>query len=221
MSFVAESLAREILANDVLGPGEAQTVLGVEIDPASEKVPFSEAELRAARELGEMLVWRAGLCGSGALTIERMIQLQPTAFDASFLDAVGYQLRAEWGIRSEPLSGSETCEAGWYLVRKDPLPASLNLDYDGQERALAAHAQQASGARRRTATEAVYDTLLCRIGAGRPILASMWDWTTSPTLDGGLLNVGGGGNGGLQVLSYSRAVRHGALGVCPTRRAQG
>ena len=36
------------------------------------------------------------------------------------------------------------------------------------------------------------------------------------TADGGLLNVGGYTDAGLDVLTYSKAVKHGALGICPS-----
>jgi hypothetical protein len=44
-----------------------------------------------------------------------------------------------------------------------------------------------------------------------------WDWSSSRTIDGGFLNLGRFNDAGMQVFSYSRAVRHGQLGVCPTR----
>jgi len=72
------------------------------------------------------------------------------------------------------------------------------------------------GRRRRRAVEAVYDTVLSFAARGQRRLVKTWDWTSSVTLDGGIVNVGGFGERGLQILAFSPAVRHGALGVCPT-----
>ena len=48
------------------------------------------------------------------------------------------------------------------------------------------------------------------------LLEAAWDWSSTPSADGGLLNVGGFTEAGLDVLAYSKAVKHGALGICPT-----
>jgi hypothetical protein len=64
--------------------------------------------------------------------------------------------------------------------------------------------------------EGVYDTLLCFLARKVRLLEHSWDWSRSATLDGGYLNVGGFGATGMQILSFSRAIRHGRLGVCPT-----
>ncbi len=48
------------------------------------------------------------------------------------------------------------------------------------------------------------------------LLADRWDWSSTSSNDGGLVNVGAFGEKGLDVLSYSKAVKHGALGICPT-----
>jgi hypothetical protein len=116
----------------------------------------------------------------------------------------------------EPLAATDTCTFGWALVRKEILDETRNLAYDEQDEVVTRHRVDV---RRRTAVEAVYDTLLHFGARHARLLETTWDWTKSRTVDGGYLNVGGFGSTGLQILSFSRAVRHAALGVCPTRQS--
>lgn len=204
--------AHAILGHDVLGADEAHAVFGlrVEVPP----LPFTAEELTTAKTAGEMLVLRLAKDAIGPLTLLRMIQHLPQSFDERYLRKMGYQLRDDWGIELEPLADIDTCTVGWALVHKDILGETRNLAYDEQEEVVTRHRVDV---RRRTAVEAVYDTLLYFGARHVRLLATTWDWTKSRTIDGGYLNVGGFGQAGLQILSFSRAVRHGALGVCPTR----
>jgi len=211
--------ARAILAHDLLGPDEIAQAFGVPA-PVSPPVPFSPEDLERARSEGEMLVLRlAQVVPDVPLTPLGLIERVPDAFDQARLRQMGYQLKEEWGIALEPLARTATCTTGWALVRKAVLEASRNLSFDEQQPVLAACAPAGAPAvRRRTAVEAMYDTVLYyRVRAER-LLGQTWDWCSTLTLDGGFLNVGGFGPHGLQILSYSRGIRHGALGVCPTRQ---
>lgn len=215
--------ARTLLGADVLGPEEIRGAFGAFDERTGDvPIPFTAADLGAAKEAGEMLVLRlAALDDSTPLTILRFIDRSPSLFDPKFLRSMGYQLRDEWGVMLEPLAGSLTCATGWALVRKDLVPGTANRAYEeqvgGLERHAAARGLAAGILRRRTAIEAVYDTLLYFLARGDRLLARTWDWSASRTLDGGYLNVGGFTENGLQILSYSTAVRHGALGLCSTR----
>lgn len=217
MPAVSIQEARSILGSDFFGADEAQTVFGA-LRAAPTAIPFSHEELTAAARRGEMLVFRsAGLQDDSVLTILHIIDRFPAAFDPAFLEKVGYQLKDEWGIRLEPLAAVEACTDGWALVHKSPLVDSRNRAYDEQELVLQRHSAAGAAYRRRTAIEVVYDTVLYWKMRGTPLLIDAWDWTSSQTIDGGYLNVGGFGDKGMQLLSYSRAVRHGGLGICPTR----
>jgi hypothetical protein len=212
-----------ILADDVLGPDEVKAAFGLARVTAAPSIPFTRDQLAAARRAGEMLVLRVSQAGDDApLTIVQMIQRFPDAFDKKLLRRVGYQLRDEWGIELEPLAATDTCTLGWALVRKEVLDESRNLAYDEQDVALRRHAAAlgvaATAVRRRAAVEAVYDTLLYWGARQVRLLERTWDWSASRTVDGGYLNVGGFTTGGMQILGFSRAVRHGGLGVCPTRQ---
>jgi len=218
---LSEEAARAILGDDVLGPREIEAVFGVGVHGETlPHVPFSRDALTAAKNAGEMLIARVTHGRGGTpLTLLQMVLEFPDAFDKRLLRKVGYQLKEEWGIELEPLAATDTCAPGWALVRKEVLDASRNLAYDEQDAALRAYATSVGAAtvRRRSAVEAVYDTLLY-FGARRiRLLEKTWDWTGSRTLDGGYLNVGGFSSSGMQILAYSRAIRHGGLGTCPTR----
>ena len=170
-----------------------------------------------------MLVLRvAHLNDNTALTLMQLVGRFPRAFDQRLLRQAGYQLKDDWGIALEPLAATETCAVEWALVRKQILDDSRNLAFEEQTAVLHRYAERlqvpAITVRRRSAVEAVYDTVLYFVTRGVRLLQNTWDWSDSRTVDGGYLNVGGFGDNGMQVLSYSTAVRHGGLGVCPSRK---
>ena len=213
--------ARAILGDDVLGPDEIAAVFGTAASAA--RIPFSRDDLAGAARQGEMLVWRVTTDGNGApLTLLYMVERLPEAFDQKLLRQMGYQLKDDWGIEREPLAATDRCAPGWALVRKEILDDSRNRTYDQQEVVLQRYAgsvgASAGSVRRRSGVEAVYDSVLYFAARKTRLLAQSWDWSSSATIDGGYLNVGGFGSSGLQILSFSRAVRHGGLGVCPTRQ---
>jgi len=223
--------ARAILGGDVLGPAEIAATFGGAAAGDGPSIPFTRDELSAAHAGGEMLVLRVARVGDTPLTIRHMTERHPAAFDAKLLHQVGYQLKDEWGIALEPLAATEICTPGWALVRKSILDDSRNLPYDAQDEPLHSYAGTLAYVRaahtegvprvavaRRSAVEAVYDTLLYFAVHKVRLLEKAWDWTSSRTIDGGYLNVGGFGPRGMQILSFSKAVRHGGLGVCPARR---
>jgi hypothetical protein len=216
-AVVTEAQAREILGPDVLGSDEVAAAFGKTTGTTTPAIPFSATDLAAGQRAEELLVLRVAAGGDGsALTILALAERFPQAFDQKLLRQVGYQLKEEWGIAVEPLAATDTCVSGWALVRKDVLAESRNLSYDAQTDCL----QRYGPVRRRTAVEAVYDTTLYFAARNVRLLATTWDWTASRTTDGSYLNVGGFGPQGMQILGFSRGIRHGGLGVCPTRQPQ-
>jgi len=127
----------------------------------------------------------------------------------------GYLLRPEWTIYDQPFAVEETCAAGWWLVRRDPLPATLNRPYVEQEKVLGADAPDRP--RRRSAPEIAFDTLCWHRVHAERLLATAWDWSRSVSTDQGYAALGEFGVAGLRITAYSRAVRFGTLGVCPQR----
>lgn len=215
--------SREILGEDVLGLEEITSVFGTveNIDPAmAAMVPFSVEALHSAKQAGELLVLRVRSAGGEPLTLLRLIRQFPDAFNRSFLDKMGYQLKSEWGIAREPLAATDTPHAQWALVRKHILEETRNLAYDEQELQLQVYASQCGArgrVRRRSAIEIAFDVIACHRVRGVRLLHDSWDWSSSRTVDGGYLNLGHFDVHGMQVFAYSPGVRHGRLGVCPNR----
>ncbi len=226
MTITGLDTATTALAGAVLGPAELAAALG--FDPlavltagerkATARVPFSAGELAAARAAGELLVLRVPRDPEGPLTMLRLAARLAGGLDPRVHTGVGYLLRDEWTIDPQPFAAEETCAAGWYLVRREPLPATLNRGYREQDQILAELGPARDGVpRRRRAVEIAWDTLLWERARGERLLAGCWDWSRSASTDGGLAALGEFGPNGLGVIAYSRAVRFGTLGVCPQR----
>ena len=79
------------------------------------------------------------------------------------------------------------------------------------------HDGRAGVPRRRSAVEVAFDTLCWHAAKGERLLATTWDWSRSPSSDGGLVALGEFGAKGLGCIAYSRAVKHNLLGVCAQR----
>ena len=216
--------ARALFGERLIAPADIATALGDTSLASASPIPFLRDELADAARAGEVLIYRTAAVGNEPLTIRALIQRFPQAFDPKLLQGSGYQLKNEWGIELEPLAASDTCQTGWALFQPEVLPASCNLSYPEQEPLLRsygeAHGLRTAGVRRRRAIEAVYDTVIYFAARSERLLARSWDWTSTATIDRGLLHVGGFGSQGLQVLGFSPGIRHGGLGVCPTRQPE-
>jgi hypothetical protein len=217
--------ARRILQSAVLGPEEVATVLGV--DPLEDltageraqvqRVPFDSTALEQARAAGEMLVLRVARTADAPLTLLTLGARLTGALDPKVHRGVGYSLRDEWTIDTQPFAATETCTTGWFLVHQRLLPSTCNRLYRLQDTVLAALPGGNGRSRRRSAIEIAYDTLLWQRARGARLLTDGWDWSRTPSSDHGFVAVGEFGDGGLGVIAYSRAVRFGSLGVCPQR----
>jgi hypothetical protein len=215
--------ASRALGGQVLGPRELATVLG--FDPLAAlttderrtvaRLPFSAADLERARVEHDILVLRIPRGPQGPLTILALAAHLGGGLDPKVHIGSGYMLRPEWTIDEQPFAVAETCAAGWWLVRREPLPATLNRTYGDQDATLGDSPPDRP--RRRSAPEIAFDTLCWQRAHGERLLASCWDWSRSATTDRGLAALGEFGSEGLRVVGYSRAVRFGTLGVCPQR----
>jgi hypothetical protein len=226
MTIAGLDAATTALAGAVLGPAEISAAVG--FDPLAvltaeeravvERVPFSADELAQARADGEFLVLRIPRDPDGPLDMLRLTERLSGGLDPRVHKGVGYMLRDEWTIDTQPFATAETCAAGWRLVRREPLPATLNRLYRDQDAVLAALGATRPGvSRRRSAIEIAWDTLLWQRARDERLLATAWDWSHSPSNDEGLAALGEFGPQGLGVVAYSKAVRFGTLGVCPQR----
>ena len=113
-----------------------------------------------------------------------------------------------------PFASTETPETGWAVFSVAPWAETLNRTYLAGDEALRARAG-ALPWRRRRAVEIAYDSFVAAT-AGERLLERTWDWSGSASTDGGLLTLGGFVTSGIDVIAYSRAVKHDALGICPT-----
>ena len=211
------------LGGAILGPRELEAALG--FDPlavltreewtAVSRLPFGGAELERARNEGEMLVLRIPRDPSGPLTMLRIAARLAGGLDPAVHRGAGYLLRPEWTIDDQPFATAETCVAGWWLVRREPLPATMNRTYGDQDTALGPEPPERP--RRRSAPEIAFDALCWFRVHGERLLATSWDWSRSLSTDQGYAALGEFGAAGLRVIAYSRAVRFGTLGVCAQR----
>ena len=225
MTIQGLSDARRLLDGAVLGPEEIAAALGGDPladltateRPAVERIPFDAKALEAARGSGEMLVLRIPRLAGAPLTMLSLGARLAGGLDPKVHKGVGYSLRDEWTIDTQPFAGAETPAAGWYLVHQRPLPATCNRLYRVQDTVLAALPAGNGRPPRRSAIEVAYDTLLWQRAHGTRLLADAWDWSRTPSSDHGFVAVGEFHDAGLGVIAYSRAVRFGTLGVCPQR----
>jgi hypothetical protein len=225
MTVAVEGLdaAARALGGKVLGPRELSSVLGFDslavLTPAERsavaRLPWTPAEVDAARAAGEILVLRVPRDPDGPLTMLRLAARLGGGLDPQVHKGTGYSLRPEWTIDDQPFAAEETCAAGWWLVRRDPLPATLNRPYLQQEDRLGA--APAGRPRRRSAVEIAFDTLCWQRAHDERLLPTAWDWSRSASTDQGYAALGEFGAQGLRVIAYSRAVRFGTLGVCAQR----
>jgi hypothetical protein len=217
--------ARALFATTFLGPDDVARVLDVEarrlVDGNADdlqRVPYARATLEAARARGDLLVFRAASDGAGPLTVLRLAERYPETVQPGLLKGVGYQLKDEWTVSQEPFASSAVPRTGWRLVHASPVPSTCNLSYELQSAALARYAESlglGDALHRRSAIEAVYDTIMLARARGTRLLERAWDWSDTPTQDGGFITVGEFAADGLRIIGYSRAVRFGTLGICP------
>ncbi|MCX8073506.1 MAG: hypothetical protein N3C12_13820 [Candidatus Binatia bacterium] len=221
MKSLPPDYAQGLFGKNFYGPAEVEQAFGTSAGPVPH-VPFDQSTLRSAAESGLLLILRQPALGGSPFVLERAIASHEDLFDARFLRQVGYQLKDEWGILLEPVAKTETPRPGWALVSRSTLPATRNRSYHEQTKILENWGKpwNCSGLEvgRRLAAEIVYDCILVFRSRGERLLEREWDWSATATVDGGYVNVGGFGPKGMQIFSYSAAVRHSWLGVCPQIR---
>jgi hypothetical protein len=210
MSSIDREDARRLLGDDLIDPEALRALLGTE-PAAVPAIPFAAETVETAHGSGSLLIYRPGTLADGrALTLATLADLAGGRSDG----LVAFAADEPWFV-DDPLVADERVEGGWALVAKEPWPETLNKTYGAGEQALTRRAGAVPW-RRRRAVEIAFDTLAYAAARGSRLLADRWDWSSTASRDGGLVNVGGFTASGLDVLSYSRAVKHGALGICPT-----
>ena len=220
MSGITIEDAKRIFGADMLGLADVEAVFGGGVGSSTReqpepiaKPPFERDTLMRAADEGMMLVLRTPGAASGErLTIASLAARFPGATPTD---------SQPWFAR-ERFANDDVCALGWAVVDKDPRSETRNLSYVEQDAALARRSERLGFAlRRRTAVEIVYDTLLYAASRGERLLETDWDWSSTMTLDGGVVTAGQFDEAGLRLLAYSKAVRFDSLGVCGTFDASG
>jgi len=209
MSHLSLSDARKLFGDRMIEPAAVAVLTGSSAGVEGVAIGIGAAEAEAARDAGCFLVHRPARAADGrgvtlALLRERARAAGLTAFRGD----------DPW-FAEQPFAAAEAVEPGWALFYAEPWHETLNRTYDAADAALSARTGD-GGWRRRSAVEIAFDCLAVAAARGVRLLERAWDWSSTATEDGGFVNVGGFSAAGLDVLSYSRAVKHGALGVCPT-----
>lgn len=212
--------ARELFGADLITPERVAEAIGEAIDAPGNRterieLPIGPADLQAARRSGALLIYRPARLKSGAAIT--LSSLHERFMARGEPPAPRFRSDDPW-FGSESFASTESPEEGWALVTSEPWRSTLNVTYDHASFVIDQAARRDGGAswRRRRAVEIAFDCLVVAVANRVRLLASTWDWSSTAAADGGLVNVGGFSDRGLDVLSYSKAVKHGALGVCPT-----
>jgi hypothetical protein len=210
MTNLSHDDAARLFGEDLIDAAALVALLGShagEVPP----VPFARDVAEAARRDGCLLIFRPAKLDDGRpLNLANLAQLTRGRHDG----LVAFAAEDAWFLQDENIN-ADVPEPGWALVAKEPWRATLNQTYPRGEEALRRRAGGQAW-RRRRAPEIVLDTLAYAAARGTRLLAGAWDWSSTTSHDGGLVNVGAFKTSGLDVLAYSKAVKHGALGICPT-----
>jgi hypothetical protein len=210
MSNLSHDEARRLFGADLIDSEALRALLGGDLGDVP-AVPFARDVAIAARESGCLLVFRPAALRDGApITLAALAGLAAGRGDG----LKAFAGDDPWFV-DDATANADTVEPGWALIAKEPWRETLNQTYLRGEEALRARAGTLPW-RRRRAPEIAFDVLAYAAARGTRLLADRWDWSSTQSHDGGLVNLGNFGDAGLDVLSYSKAVKHGALGICPT-----
>ncbi len=208
-TYVESEEVRELFGDDFFGCDAAARMLGEDdlfgqvvpqdLRRESLRVPFSRDELRRAKCLGMMLVFRIShdKYGNG-LTIRYLRDLAARSrvfcpARTRFMSVFGDRRETPW-YASEAFARTEVPRTGWSLVQNGVIARSLGQTWKDQNDALRQWTEglaiQSGIVRRRTAVEAVYDALLY-CGQDRPSeMGMVYDWTATTSSDGWPVFVG-------------------------------
>ena len=210
MPTIQITTACRIFADALLGPEHAAAFLGGG-DAGHGDIPISESDAAAAQRAGQLLVYRPARMPNGEPLTLAALHTHCVALKD---DTARFESAEPWFLK-DPFARIEAPEAGWALVASEPWPGTLSRTYPDGTAALTADAGGKPW-RRRRAVEAALDCLLFMKCRQKRLLADRYDWSSTPSADGGLVTVGAFDEAGLHVIAYSPPVQYGALGVCPT-----
>lgn len=230
--------AKKILGQDFLGAkailkmGRKLNAVGVNVEfeiADTPPLPFSETDLALAKENEEMLVLRSGgmrLDGKSIpislINFRELFRKDPRNDGQRMFYSESRNPNDWYGGEGFATSINEI-RTGWALVKKEVLADSTGRDWNQQEHSLRAYsdALRRSGGlqtavSRRTATEAVWDTMLNYVINGKPA-SDNYDWTQTRASDNRFVCIGEYRTRGLEVNGYTFDYSAPYLGVRPSR----
>lgn len=231
--------AREILGKDFLGVEAVRNLeaklaaVGKNVEFDLDKlppIPYTEEDLRVAKDMGEMLVVRPDAMLAGG----RKVPLSLIEFRELFRrDPLGIKQNlfysfesgsSDWYKTEAFATGQGEIKLGWALVKKEVLDGSQSKTWNDQETLLKQYEDglKRKGAinaqiRRRTGMESTWDTLLYYFNTGESLLENVYDWAQSRSSLGSLVYVGGFVSAGLGVGGGDPGRSFSNLGVVPSR----
>ncbi len=232
--------AKEVLGKDFMGVEAVRNMesklkgVGVNVEFVLDNIPllpYDEQDLQLAKQNGEMLVLRPEEMerdeGKMPLTLMNFRKL----FSKNPLGKTGAIFGTNWYTREKFATQAGEIKLGWSLVRKDVLmvrrgvlDGAIFTSWNKQEGLLQQYGEglKIQGAknvsvRRRTALEAVYDTLLYYVNTGEKLLLDKYDWGQTKTSVGSYVYLGRFNTGGLRAFRIIPGHSYYSIGVCATR----
>jgi len=129
--------AAEIMGVDFFGFNAIEKTFGIQLEQRNIPViPFSEEELKRAKELGQFLILRVDKTADGQpLTMEKMNQMLASEFKTANKGKILYKTDDSGNInndawyKNEDFFLKETPKLSWALVTKEVIPSSLEKNY--------------------------------------------------------------------------------------------
>ncbi|MEK7644289.1 MAG: AAA family ATPase, partial [Patescibacteria group bacterium] len=133
--------AKEIMTTDFLGPEAVEKAFKVRLEAKDiPPIPFSEAELKRAKELGQFLVLRTNKAPDNkALTMKKMNELLEKDFQKARKGKVLFKV--DW-YPDEEFYTTDAPAVRWALTSKEVLPNSTNQNYVQQTETLVKYVKE-------------------------------------------------------------------------------
>lgn len=230
--------AKVVLGKDFLGREAIKIVegklkaIGINVEFDVDKAPpfpYKEADLQIAKQNGEMLVLRPDTMIRGGREVPITLLDLQEVFKKDPLGKSGspfyHSSSGDWYKDEKFVKSTGEIKLQWSLVKKELLDGSTNQTWNDQETLLKQYegglrrkGAAAVSVRRRTATEAAWDTMLYYASTGERLLGNVYDWGQTKSSGGNLVCVGRfDSSAGLGVNYYLPGRSASSLGVCPSR----
>lgn len=237
-SDVMIARARKMLGQDFLGAravlqmGSKLRAVGINVEfdvTNNPPLPFSEVDLALAKENEEMLVLRTAemkldgiLMPVSLINFRELFKKDPRNEGQRLFYFEGSDPN-DWYANETFATSASEIRPGWALVKKEVLIDSTDKDWNQQDHSLRTYSESLrrngglqTVARRRTAAEAVWDTMLNYVNNGKQA-SDNYDWTQTLASDGRFVYVGEYRSRGLEVNGYAPIYSAPYLGIRSSR----